>query len=247
MMIKKILMPFITGKGPDFGQLKPLNCRAGDYLLHCQLPGNVHMPTKGREKKPDVVNLRQDMFESMCGQVFNRRCISIGFEWWSYRGLIFQGAMGQLGDLSLNIDVNQTAPTKRLVPNDLLNLESYLRQDFWDYYETEGDGGINWRARERFKNDPFTNGVAPQQYLVQLPDNYEVVDINNVSWLAYYLVGEGTTGTKHSYYWACPLNENFYLTVRFQINFELGDASIRLERMLTDAKKIMSMVELRKE
>ncbi|MBU6951106.1 hypothetical protein KP814_07000 [Hahella sp. HN01] len=238
-------MPVITGKGPDFSRIKNEERGIGNYRLSLSLPGNVLTPNRPSDPEPSYLNLREDLFGQICRTEYNRTFARLCFQWWGYKGVFFQGAMGDLGRLSMYVDVNSVAKHTQVACDDLASLEAYLKKDYWLYYEDKE--GVNWKARERFKDDPFLGGETPPQFLVGLPENYKKERINDLDWLAYSLTGEGITGAHKSFYWAYPLDENFYLTVVFWADSDVGDKEIRLQRMLTDAKKIMSMVELRKE
>ncbi|MDG9666837.1 hypothetical protein ONV78_03740 [Hahella sp. CR1] len=244
-MLTKRLASFFSGGGPDFSELRENECGVGKYSIGYKLPGSAINLNRRKEQFLSCVNLQSDLFNSYLQEDSNRQCVRVGFEWWAYRGAFFQGYFGLLGKLSMYIDVNRTNFESQVEQDNLQSLADYLKKDYWDYYE--GDKGVNWESRQEFKDDIFTNGDTPSQYLVKLPDEYRVERINEIDWLTYSLVGEGTTGSHASYYWGYPISQNYYITVGFRARPELGEKSIRLERMLTDAKKIMSMVELRKE
>ncbi|WP_337998576.1 hypothetical protein [Hahella chejuensis] len=188
------------------------------------------------------------MFDSNTEQTFNRTHVTMGFGVWGYKGMFFQGSFGKLCRLSMHVDVNRAEGHTPIIEGDLSSLEKYLKHEYWNYYETDCRGGANWRARQKFKDNALTKGEAPSQYLVRLPEGYDRQIINNIEWLAYYIGPEGRAGYRHSYYWAYPLSDEYYLTIGFRMSFEVGDPKeLRRERMLEDAQRIMSMVELRKD
>ncbi|AZZ95121.1 hypothetical protein EUZ85_01255 [Hahella sp. KA22] len=246
-MLKNLLAPALTGKGPDYASLTKKECGVGNYWLSFKLPGNMYMPGKQDSPFPAQLNLRADMFDPHSKQTFNRTYVTVGFGWWCYKGFILQGAFGKLCQLSMRVEVNKAENHTVIRASDLDSLESYLIKDFWDFYESEERAGINWKARQRFKGDAFTKGEVPPQYLVHLPEKYDRETINGVDWLAYHLGPEGRAGHRYSYYWAYPLNDSYYLTIGFKMSFEVGDPKeLRRERMAEDACRIMSMVELSK-
>ncbi|ABC33371.1 hypothetical protein HCH_06746 [Hahella chejuensis KCTC 2396] len=246
-MLKNLLAPALTGKGPDYSHLSEKECRIGDYVLGYKLPGNLGLKGVRRPNFPLMVNLQPELFDQTSyKQAFNRSYIQVQCESWEYRGFILQGNFGRLCSLALNIDVNRAEPHTTLKTGNLESLKSYLENDFSRYYESEG--GINWKARQKFKDDAFTKGEVPDHYLVTLPESYDIENINDASWLSYQIGPEGRAGYRYTYYWAYPVSENFYLTVSFWMLFEHGDIKeLRRERMAEDARRIMSMVELRKE
>ncbi|MDG9670438.1 hypothetical protein ONV78_22055 [Hahella sp. CR1] len=254
-MINQLLKPALTGKGPNFAELTAKECRIGRYDLHYKLPGNVIDIGRARRPKPTQLNLQQGLFSSYeTMQRFNRAFVQIEFEWWAYRGLFLQGHFGKLSDMSVTIDVNRSEPQSPLVEGDLDSLETYLKKDLWDYYETEknkdGKPGANWEARYAFEHpeEMSAQGYIPLGKLVlvtHLPEVYYRQEINGVDWLHYGIRGEGV-GRGLNYYWAYPLGAGYYLTFNFHLTSEVGDKELRYQRMYEDAKRIMSMVALRK-
>ncbi|WP_020405985.1 hypothetical protein [Hahella ganghwensis] len=236
-------MPKLTGTGPDFSNLQRKECGIGSYRLTFRLPGNPYMQNRPEENLPTQVNLRSDLFDSGCTHTFNRTHITIGFGWWAYKGFILQGNKGQLCDLCLHIDVNKVEGDATLQKGDLISLETYLKDDLDKYYEAEG--GVNWKTRQRSQSSNIIRqGETPAQFLALLPERYEKDRINGIDWLSYHFGSEGGGMFRRSDYWAYPLDANYYLTVRFKLTFEAGDRESRLQRMLQDARRIMSMVEL---
>ncbi|OZG70587.1 hypothetical protein BTA51_24790 [Hahella sp. CCB-MM4] len=253
-MIKQLVKPLLTGKGPNFSDLTPRQCGIGDYQLRYKLPGNVLRVTKNKEPCIPRVNLSTDLFDPYSEQSYNREFVHVGFEWWAYKGLFFQGDSGQLGRLTMNIDVNRAATHTPIIEGDLDSLEAYLKKDYWDYYETEenkdGKAGANWQARYEFDNpdEMIEKGYIPPSrlVLVNLPEVYVRELLNGEKWLSYSIGGEGIPGTGVTLFWAYPLNENYYLTVSFRMSSEIGDEDLRYQRMSEDAQRIMSMVEMTK-
>ncbi|AZZ92810.1 hypothetical protein EUZ85_19600 [Hahella sp. KA22] len=249
-MLKKVLNSVTTGKGPDFSQLTDKCISIGEYRLSYRLPSNRIQSGRPSGPKPDHINLHPDIFESYeLKQEYNRVCSRLVFQWWSYKGFFLQGAFGQLCKFSMHIDINRISSQCSISENDLDSLEAYLKKDYWDYYETPGEGnqrGVNWRAREEFKDNITTKGEVPSNRLVHLPETYIKQHINGTNWLHYSLVGEGIPGPDITHYWAYPLNDCFYITICFWLTFEQGSKDARSERMLQDVNHIMSMVELEK-
>ncbi|WP_431687293.1 hypothetical protein [Hahella sp. NBU794] len=255
-MLKNLLAPALTGKGPNFSELNVKECVIGDDQLRYKLPGNtidVGMPDA---PVPSRLNLNADLFDSYDPKnLYNHTFVQMEFEWWAYRGLFLQGDSGLLSKMSLHIDVNRINPNSPLGGSDLESLESYLREDYWNYYEAEknidGVPGSNWQKRYDFDNpdEVRAKGYIPVRrlVLVLLPEIYVKERINGVEWLHYSIDGEGIAGANITYYWAYPLTNNYYLTFSFRTTTELGRNEQRYQRMLEDAKRIMSMVELRKE
>ncbi|ABC29958.1 hypothetical protein HCH_03197 [Hahella chejuensis KCTC 2396] len=242
-MLKKLFGTLMTGKGPDFSVRNAKVCHIGGYELRYTLPGNVYLPGKPRDTLPSQVNLKSDYFEPFSTKKLNRTFIQVAFEWWSYKGTIVQGDLGQLGKLCLTIDVNKIEPHSTVKKGDIDSFIQYLKNDYWRYYEAED--GVNQEVRRRFAKNGMDPDDVPSQFLVQIPDEYTQEKINGATWLSYNLTGEGTAGLRKSYYWAVPLSDEYYLTVSFDMTFEQGDKDDRLHRMLNDARRIMSAVELR--
>ncbi|WP_431689211.1 hypothetical protein [Hahella sp. NBU794] len=248
-MIDQLLKSALTGKGPNFAELTTKECGIGDYRLRYKLPGNVIDTGRAKKARPRQVNLQPGLFNSYENeQKFNRTFVRMDFEWWAYRGVFLQGHLGKLGDLSMDIDVNRAMPHSPIKEGDLDSLESYLKQEYWTYYETEETGdGINLRARQHYENNKVLMGDTPVSgFLVKLPDPYTKERIHGADWLSYHINSEGMAGHHHTYYWAYPLNKDFYLTISFWMQLEIGNRSMRSERMRDDARRIMSMMELRK-
>ncbi|WP_245555155.1 hypothetical protein [Hahella ganghwensis] len=243
------MKPALTGKGPDFSLLDEKECRLGNYQLRYKLPGNPINSGHAKKAKPSQVNLQKSLFDAYdCEKEFNRRFVRVEFEWWAYKGLFFQGHLGNLSQFSMYIDVNRREPHSSFEEGKLSHFEDYLKQDYWQYYETEsnpdGQPGANWEKRNRTDpNNPYIdNSGSP---LVQLPERYEREQINGTEWLHYQIQGEGV-GRGLNDYWAYPINSDFYLTISYWMSSEQGDKDSRYLRMLDDARRIMSMVELSK-
>ncbi|ABC29589.1 hypothetical protein HCH_02811 [Hahella chejuensis KCTC 2396] len=254
-MIKQLVRPVLTGKGPNFSDLTAKECGIGDFRLQYKLPGNSIYTGRPRKPTPERVNLQRDLFDTYrVQQKFNRTFVQMEFEWWAYRGLFLQGYFGKLSELIMDIDVNRGESHTPFVAGDLDSLESYLKKDYWEYYETEknrdGEPGANWQARYNFDNpdEVRAKGYIPFDtlVLVRLPENYDRVSINGEEWLHYAIRGEGIPGPRITYYWAYPLTESYYLTFSFWLTTEIGNRDMRAQRMYEDAKRIMSMVELMK-
>nr|WP_164887264.1 hypothetical protein [Hahella sp. KA22] len=253
-MINQLLRSILTGKGPDFSKLTAKECRIDDYLLVFRLPGNVQRLAKHKDPDLTQVLLTPNVFMASVEKEFNREYVHACFEWWAYRGLFIQGHSGKLGDMNLTIDVNRAESHTPIAEGDLNSLETYLRKDLWDYYETEknkdGKPGANWEARYAFEHpeEVSAQGYIPLGKLVlvtHLPEVYYREEINGVDWLHYGIRGEGV-GRGLNYYWAYPLGAGYYLTFNFHLTSEVGDKELRYQRMYEDAKRIMSMVALRK-
>ena len=255
-MIKQLVKPLLTGKGPDFSDLTAQKRYVGNYQLGYKLPGNPVDIGKPKKPTPERVNLKPDLFKSYnIQQRYNRTFVQMEFAWWAYRGLFLQGCSGKLSEMSMTIDVNQVEPHITLQEDNLDSLEIYLKKDIQDYYEAEqnkdGNPGVNWKARYEFEHpdEVRANGYIPLGRLVlvaHLPDTYYRESINGVEWLHYSIRGEGV-GHGRSFYWACPLSASHFLTLGFWMTSEIGDEDLRYQRMLEDAKRIMSMVELTKD
>ncbi|WLQ16011.1 hypothetical protein O5O45_08800 [Hahella aquimaris] len=248
-MIMQLPKRLLTGKGPAFSRLTAKECSIGDYRLRYQLPGNAIDIGIPKKPNPSHLNLNNDLLATYeCDKEFNRTFVQMGFEWWAYRGFFLQGSFGQLGRMSLHVDVNRAEPHAPISEDDLDSLEPYLKQEYWTYYETEETGGgINLRARQHYENNKVLMGDTPVSgFLVKLPDPYTKERIHGVDWLAYHINSEGMAGHHHTYYWAYPLSKDYYLTVSFWMQLEIGNRSMRSERMRDDARRIMSMMELYK-
>ncbi|OZG71764.1 hypothetical protein BTA51_19195 [Hahella sp. CCB-MM4] len=254
-MIKQLMKPVLTGKGPDFSKLTSKECGLGDYRLRYKLPGNALSNERPNRSKPERVNLRDSLFDSYnVEHDYNRTFVKMDFELWNYKGNYFQGYFGKLGEMSIDIAVNRAEAHTVIRESDLDSLESYLKKDYWEYYETEqnkdGKPGANWEARYEFEHpdELIAKGYIPPQrlVLVQLPEVYEKVCFNDVNWLHYAIRGEGIPGPRYSYYWAYPLSNEYYLTICFRMSSEVGNETMRFQRMLEDAKRIMSTVEVSK-
>ncbi|WP_431685536.1 hypothetical protein [Hahella sp. NBU794] len=246
-MIKQLVRPLITGKGPNFSNLTAKECGIGDYRLGYKLPGNAIDIGRPKKPRPAQVNLGSDIFNSYgCEKEYNRTFVRMEFEWWAYKGSFLQGYFGQLSRVCLYIDVNRVEHHTPLQEGCLDSLESYLKRDYWEYYETErnndGNVGVNWEKRNKREENPHGYGLSP--LLVKLPETYERLSLNGVQWLKYCIDGEGIPGTGITYYWAYPLTNNYYLTFNFRMTSEAGDKKLSYQRMYEDAKRIMSMVEL---
>ncbi|MBU6951024.1 hypothetical protein [Hahella sp. HN01] len=255
-MIKQLVRPLLTGKGPNFSKLTTKECGIGDYRLRYKLPGNIIKIGTADAQTPSRVNLQADLFESYSPKkLFNRTFVRMDFEWWAYRGIFLQGDSGLISKMSLHLDVNQAESHTPLFKEKLDSLESYLKKDYWEYYETEenkdGEPGANWQQRYNFENpdEVRAKGYIPLgrlELVTHLPEIYYREAINGLEWLHYCIRGEGV-GRGQSYYWAYPLSDNYYLTLNFRVSSEIGNKELRYQRMYEDAKRIMSMVELRKE
>ncbi|ABC33372.1 hypothetical protein HCH_06747 [Hahella chejuensis KCTC 2396] len=255
-MIKQLVRPLFTGKGPNFSELSAKECGVGEYQLRYKLPGNTIHIGMPDAPVPARVNLNADLFDSYGPKkLYNRTFVQMEFEKWAYKGRFLQGDSGLLSKMSLHIDVNHAERHTEFRKGDLDSLELYLKKDLWNYYETErnidGEQGANWEARYEFDHpdEMRAKGYVPPDtlVLVRLPEIYERAPINGLEWLHYQIRGEGIPGPRHTFYWVYPMTDSFYLTFSFWMTTEIGNRELKVQEMYEDAKRIMSMVELRKE
>jgi len=63
-MIIQLMMPVLTGKGPDFSKLTEKEGFIGDYRLGYKLPGNTLDIGRPKKSRPTLVDLQESLFET---------------------------------------------------------------------------------------------------------------------------------------------------------------------------------------
>ncbi len=231
---------YVFGKGytggPDFNQMETFRFELEDAQLSLNLPKtNVDIPIG--EIGINYPFRSPGWFDDNCKQMWNHFYVSVFGEMWGYRGPYWKVMNEPFGVLDILVAIKRVLPEKTLDVNNLDTLAEAIRWDYEWYFEVEEPGkygrGYNREMRQKADDEYLARHPSiPEERKLQqkelrisksireLPMHFETRQYGDQKWLYYALNKEPNYPT---HYYCQPLDEQYYLYVRFHYGIDFRD------------------------
>jgi hypothetical protein len=224
---------YVFGKGytggPDFSKLETFSFDLEGNALTVTVPAsNIALP-RG-EISVNIPFRSPGWFDEHCRQQANHFYIKLLGQPWAYIGPFWRTSDDRtFGVLSTSIAIKRVLPGKVLDMNNLDTLAEAIRRDYEWYFEEEEPGkyGRGWNRKARQKAEEEYNSRLPSQKVAylkralrELPTQFEPRRYGDQEWLYYALERESNTS---AHYYCQPLDDQYYLYVRFGYGIDLSD------------------------
>ena len=228
---------YVFGKGytggPDFSRFEKFRFDLEGMQLSLSVPGsNVALPHA--EMNINLPFRSPGWFEDHCEQQANHFYITVFGDLWVYIGPFWKTSSDRtFGVLDVQVGIKRAPSDKVLDLNDLDTLAKAIRWDYEWYFEEAEPGdygrGGNRVTRQEAEDEYNARFRSPEeirqrqkagllQYLRELPTHFETRRYGDQNWLYYALEKEPAYP---AHYYCQPLDERYYLYVRFGYRIDL--------------------------
>ena len=231
---------YLFGKGytggADFSRFETFRFDLEGKQLSLSVPGS-NVALSHAEMNINLPFRSPGWFEAHCEQQANHFYITVFGDLWAYIGPFWKTAADRMfGMLSVQVAIKRTLPDKILDPDDLETLADAIRWDYEWYFEVAEPGkysqGKNRIARQKAEDQYNARHPAASEAsklrqkegylknaLRELPTWFETRCYGDQNWLYYALKREPTYP---AHYYCQPLDERYYLYVRFGYRIDLS-------------------------
>ena len=230
---------YVFGKGytggPDFSKLETFRFDLEGINLTLSAPKSNFAVPRG-EMNINLPFGSPGWFDAHCRQLANHFFVIVFGRPWAYIGPFWRTSSDRtFGVLSVEVAIKRTLPDKVLDMNDLDTLAQAIRWDYEWYFEREEPGkygrGHNREARRKAEEEYNARHPSiPEEMklrdkalslahsLCELPTHFETRGYDDQEWLYYALEKEPAYP---AHYYCQPLDEHYYLYVRFGYRIDL--------------------------
>ena len=220
--------------GPNFNKSQHISYKLENYKVSLLLPV-CNPPKPPRAKIVNYPMSEPGWFEKQHRFIAHRKYIPVFESYWYYWPLIPTPLRGELGDLRLNLVIEQL-PENAKLPMTTVEFAEQLLNTHNDYYNSEIVGDYLLGRNTEIKNaveeqsaslaSPWSEKEKNEIFELRIKDRghpviteYQIMEIGGNDWVHYI---EGNSNNQ--YIFSMILTNGFYLTAKFTLDTNMSSA-----------------------